>query len=179
MTVRRWFRRCGWCGWPVLQWFTSRSFHARCWLAEHGHVQGFALRGLAVLLLLSTFAGGSVRAPRRDTKNPFGHSRRADLGFRTTNAVWYDTEETMSGGPCARMRLPRLESAPLPLLDTEGAVRISYIIGRDGAVEQVMVLGSVGLSERAILDTMRSWRFRPATCNGVPMNAEGLVEITN
>jgi len=42
-----------------------------------------------------------------------------------------------------------------------------------------LILESAGLAgDRNVLQTVRAWRYRPATCNGVPTEAEGKIEFS-
>jgi TonB family protein len=55
-------------------------------------------------------------------------------------------------------------------------VKVSFIIGADGRVHSPLILQSVGtVGDRNVLQTVRAWRYRPATCNGVPTEAEGKI----
>ena len=59
-------------------------------------------------------------------------------------------------------------------------VRVSFIIGTDGHVHSPLILESAGIArDRRVLQTVRTWRYRPATCNGVPTETEGKIEFYN
>jgi TonB family protein len=85
--------------------------------------------------------------------------------------------------PCAEARPPEPLVTPDPLLTpaSEGRhVRISFIIGIDGHVHSPLILESSGIvGDRRVLTTVRTWRYRPATCNGVPTEIEGKVEFSS
>ena len=58
-------------------------------------------------------------------------------------------------------------------------VKVSFIIGADGRVHSPLILQSGGtVGDRNVLQTVRAWRYRPATCNGVPTEAEGKIEFS-
>ena len=58
-------------------------------------------------------------------------------------------------------------------------VKVSFIIGADGRVHSPLILQSAGpAGDRNVLQTVRTWRYRPATCNGVPTEAEGKIEFS-
>ncbi len=84
---------------------------------------------------------------------------------------------------CAANQPPEALATPNPLLDqfdSSSKVTVSFIIGTDGRVHSPFVLESAGPSEdRAVLYTVSSWRYRPATCNGVPTEAEAKVEFSS
>jgi outer membrane biosynthesis protein TonB len=43
-----------------------------------------------------------------------------------------------------------------------------------------LILESAGSTgDRNVLQTVRNWRYRPATCNGVPTEAEGKIEFSH
>jgi TonB family protein len=59
-------------------------------------------------------------------------------------------------------------------------VKVSFIIGTDGRVHSPLILESSGMvGDRHVLRTVRSWRYRPATCNGVPTEIEGKIEFSS
>jgi TonB family protein len=59
-------------------------------------------------------------------------------------------------------------------------VKVSFIIGIDGHVHSPLILESAGVTgDRSILRTVRTWRYRPATCNGVPTETEGKIEFSS
>jgi TonB family protein len=84
---------------------------------------------------------------------------------------------------CEATRPPEALATPNPLLDKPqetSRVTVSFIIGTDGRVHSPLILESAGPSEdRTVLDAVRSWRYRPATCNGVPTEAEAKIEFSS
>jgi TonB family protein len=84
---------------------------------------------------------------------------------------------------CAAVQPPEALATPDPLLDdTEltAKVSVSFIVGTDGRVHGALILESAGPNEnRAILEAVRFWRYRPARCNGVPTEAEAKVEFSS
>src|SRR5437588_7535192 len=83
---------------------------------------------------------------------------------------------------CEEVQPPQALTTPQPLLTTAvlgRRVKISFIIGIDGRVHSPLILESAGLAgDRRVLQTVRTWRYRPATCNGVPTETEGKVEFS-
>jgi TonB family protein len=83
---------------------------------------------------------------------------------------------------CEDTQPPEALTTPDPLMTVVTAgmkVRVSFIIGADGRVHSPLILESAGLvRDRNVLQTVRAWRYRPATCNGVPTEAEGKVEFS-
>ena len=55
----------------------------------------------------------------------------------------------------------------------EGTVRLQILVGTEGQVEDVRVIGSSGYAEldQAALRAVRSWRFSPALQKGMPVAA--------
>jgi TonB family protein len=70
---------------------------------------------------------------------------------------------------------------PDPLLnvqDDDLHVRVSFIVGADGHVYSAFVLDSGGPGEdQIVLRAVRFWRYRPALCNGVPIDSEAQVRF--
>jgi TonB family protein len=84
---------------------------------------------------------------------------------------------------CQAASQPEALATPSPLLDRASAdtkVKVSFIVGTDGRVHSPFILESAGSSEdRVVLETVRSWRYRPATCNGVPTESEAKVGFSS
>lgn len=83
---------------------------------------------------------------------------------------------------CEDTRQPEALTTPDPLIVPAAAgmkVKVSFIVGADGRVHSPLILQSVGpVGDRNVLQTVRAWRYRPATCNGVPTEAEGKIEFS-
>lgn len=88
---------------------------------------------------------------------------------------------------CEAAQPPEPLATPNPLLETPDfdskvfnlKISVSFIIGTDGRVHSPLILESAGTSpDRKVLSAVRSWRYRPALCNGVPTEAEGNIEFS-
>ena len=138
------------------------------------------LVALSVLILV-----GSTRA---SVRSPF--SARTLAGASETQswktpirAVEYsEIQHTDRLLHCYQIEAPQALATPEPLfsgatLDTD--LTVSFIIGTDGRVHSPLILRSGGRrGDREVLRTVRIWQYRPATCNGVPTEAEGKVEFS-
>lgn len=84
---------------------------------------------------------------------------------------------------CEASEPPEPLATPNPLLNVaepSSKVSVSFIIGTDGRVHSPLILESAGAAEdRTILDTVRSWRYRPGTCNGAATETEAKIEFSN
>jgi TonB family protein len=82
---------------------------------------------------------------------------------------------------CEANEPPQALATPEPLLDLfdrSSKVSVSFIIGADGRVQSPLILDSAGpQGDRTVLEVVRSWRYRPATCDGVPTESEAKVEF--
>jgi hypothetical protein len=73
---------------------------------------------------------------------------------------------------------------PPQLLVGPGAVPvkpivIDFIVGRTGAVEKPVILeGSDPALNLSVVDVISGWRYRPALCDGLPIETEGRIEIS-
>jgi TonB family protein len=83
---------------------------------------------------------------------------------------------------CQQLQPPQALTTPDPLLSASSAgekVKVSFIVGSDGKVHSPLILESAGSAgDRNVLRAVRTWRFRPATCNGIPTEAEGKIEFS-
>jgi hypothetical protein len=102
---------------------------------------------------------------------------------RISNSRFADVPHTSARFRCQATRLPEALTTPNPLLDGSEAglkVKVSFVIGIDGRVYSPLILESASSREdRTILRTIRSWRYRPAMCNGVPTETEGKIEFSS
>jgi TonB family protein len=93
-----------------------------------------------------------------------------------------DVPHVSARARCEDTRPPQALTTPDPLLVPAGTglmVKVSFIVGTDGRVHSPLILQSAGpVGDRSILRTVRMWRYRPATCNGVPTEAEGKIEFS-
>lgn len=82
---------------------------------------------------------------------------------------------------CEDVQPPQALTTPDPLFNPRGRkVTVSFIIGIDGRVRSPLILESAGLAgDRHVLQTVRTWRYRPATCNGVPTETEAKIEFSS
>jgi len=97
-------------------------------------------------------------------------------------AQFVDVPHISSAPACEDVRPPEALTTPDPVVATIARgrrVKVSFIIGTDGRVHSPLILESAGLpGDRRVLQTVRTWRYRPATCNGVPTETEGKIEFS-
>ena len=99
------------------------------------------------------------------------------------NSEFADVPHTTARSRCEQAHPPEALTTPNPVLrgsDPSIRVKVSFIVGADGRVHSPFILESAGTAEdQAILETVRSWRYRPAMCNGVPTETEGRIEFSS
>ena len=125
---------------------------------------------LASALSVAAFA---VNTPRTQPLiRPHFAARERLLSRSLQRASQFVDVPHISAAPaCEDVQPPEALTTPAPLFTpaAQGKVKVSFIIGTDGRVHSPLILESAGLSgDRHILQTVRTWRYRPATCNGVP-----------
>ena len=134
-----------------------------------------------LVLLLPSWSGGSISpALFPDTLQ----RREAQVSKTLRRAAQYvDVPHISSRQACAAVEPPQALTTPDPLFATATNgrnVKVSFIIGTDGRVHSPLILESAGVAgDRRVLQTVRTWRYRPATCNGVPTETEGKVEFSS
>ena len=138
---------------------------------------------IASVPVLSLASIGS--APRRTSG---GQSPLAAREHHLWNAAIHDSEfatlvHTASRISCGAAEPPQALATPDPSLEEAGVkskISVSFIIGTDGHVHSPLILESAGVTgDRHVLQTVRTWRYRPATCNGVPTETEGKIEFSS
>ena len=108
--------------------------------------------------------------------------RESQLSRPLTRASQFVDVRHVQSPACSDLQPPEALTTPDPLFAaaTLGrTVRISFIIGIDGRVHSPLILESVGFAgDRRVLQTVRTWRYRPATCDGVPTETEAKIEFS-
>lgn len=144
----------------------------------------FMLRLWPLVVLVPVLAQGTVSSPASLTQTTAleQHERKAWKAL-THNSHFADVPH-LSGGRshCEDVQPPQALATPPPLLTSwrDRRVKVSFIIGTDGRVHSPLILESAGpTGDRHVLQTVRTWRYRPATCNGVPTETEGKVEFSS
>ncbi len=60
----------------------------------------------------------------------------------------------------------------------DSAFNVDVVVGRDGAVESVLLLDdAAAVIQAEIADRISRWVYKPALCNGIPVASEGRIEI--
>jgi TonB family protein len=84
---------------------------------------------------------------------------------------------------CQDVQPPQALSTSSPLFSASSygrKVKVSFIIGTDGRVHSPLILESSGLAgDLHVLQAVRTWRYRPATCNGVATETEAKIEFSS
>jgi len=150
-----------------------------------GHVKDAMLRHFCAAALLLwmplNVLAATTEAPR--LQSAVLQQRERQLSRTLTRASQFtDVPHTNWRWSCEQVQVPVALATPDPLLTPAGRgnkVRISFIIGTDGHVHSPLILESAGLAgDRHVLETVRRWKYRPATCNGVPTETEGKIEFS-
>jgi TonB family protein len=143
------------------------------------------LRPIWPMVLVVTL---SVASLATDTPTPSPHSpalsarERLMLTSLQRASQFVDVPHISAAPACEDVQPPEALTTPAPLFTPAAhrKVKVSFIIGTDGRVHSPLILESAGLSgDRHILQTVRTWRYRPATCNGVPTETEGKIEFSS
>jgi len=135
-----------------------------------------------LLMLLPALSGGSASVKSAHSATPEQRERQLARTLRRA-AQYIDVPHISSRPACAAVEPPEALTTPDPLFTTAAngrKVKVSFIIGTDGRVHSPLILESAGVAgDRRVLQTVRTWRYRPATCNGVPTETEGKVEFSS
>jgi TonB family protein len=135
---------------------------------------------IVFLLPAASMASVKVQAPQiRHTSL----TQREHQTWRTPAraAEFSDVPHTSAKSRCEDSQPPEALTTPNPMFvaGTGSKVKVSFIIGPDGHVHSPLILESAGtVGDRNVLRTVRTWRYRPATCNGVPTESEGKIEFS-
>jgi TonB family protein len=142
------------------------------------------LRRLWLLLLVFAIpAAASVQPASSHLRQAVLLEREHKLWKTPIRASQFsDVPHVSAHARCEDTQPPEALTTPDPLMVPTAAgikVKVSFIIGADGRVHSPLILESGGpIGDRNVLQTVRAWRYRPATCNGVPTEAEGKIEFS-
>ncbi len=143
------------------------------------------LRGVwAAVLIVVSLTALAVDTPGPRPRSLAIEQREHQLSKSLTRVAQFADVRHISSAPeCQDVHAPEALTTPDPLFSAPAhgrRVKVSFIIGTDGRVHSPLILESAGLSgDRRVLQTVRTWRYRPATCNGVPTETEGKVEFSS
>ena len=137
-----------------------------------------------ILLSAASIAASARTTSAAASASPAIDDRERHVSLTLKRAAQYvDVPHISSRPACADVQPPQALTTPDPLLTSSassGKIKVSFIIGTDGRVHSPLILESAGVAgDRRVLQTVRTWRYRPATCNGVPTETEGKIEFSN
>jgi TonB family protein len=138
----------------------------------------------AVLLLVPPIFASAVATPSSRMRSETFMQREGSVASTLIRASQFvDVPHLSLQRACEDIQPPEALTTPDPLFMPSGRgrkVKVSFIIGTDGRVHSPLILESAGLAgDRHVLQTVRTWRYRPATCNGVPTETEGKIEFSS
>jgi len=136
-----------------------------------------------IILIFPATAVASVRVPPAQARHAvLAERERQTWRAPARTAEFSEVPHTSARSRCEDTQPPQALTTPNPVLVPAGAglkVKVSFIIGADGRVHSPLILQSGGMvGDRNVLRTVRMWRYRPATCNGVPTESEGKIEFS-
>jgi TonB family protein len=138
----------------------------------------------AIVILVTPLVafGVSTSRPALRTANLEQRERQVARTLRRASQ-FVDVPHVSSLPACEDVQPPQALTTPDPLFTSAAngrKVKVSFIIGTDGRVHSPLILESAGMAgDRHVLRTVRTWRYRPATCNGVPTETEGKIEFSS
>jgi TonB family protein len=136
-----------------------------------------------IFLILSLPAAASIPSASPQLRQAVLLEREHKIWKTPIRASQFsDVPHVSARSRCEDTQPPEALTTPDPLIIPVSAgtkVKVSFIIGSDGRVHSPLILESAGpVGDRNVLQTVRAWRYRPATCNGVPTEAEGKIEFS-
>ncbi len=137
---------------------------------------------LAVLLFVVPMFAYAVVTPSAVPSAKLDQRERQFSRTLSRASQYVNVAHISSRPACEAVQPPEALATPDPLWNAAngGKVKVSFIIGTDGRVHSPLILESAGLAgDRRVLQTVRIWRYRPATCNGVPTETEGKIEFSS
>lgn len=135
---------------------------------------------MGFLLLIPSVSGFSTVAPLRSTSVTTAF-RNHEVQILESSHHQRLTSQPAENVSCEVVKPPEPLATPGPLtLKARSKVSVSFVIGNDGQVHSPVILQSAGTTEdESVLEIMRTWRYRPASCNSVPTESEVKVEFSS
>jgi TonB family protein len=138
----------------------------------------------AIILILSSQGLFARTTPAKAQRTaPLEDREHQVSGTFRRSSQYVDVPHISSRPTCANVQPPEALTTPDPPLPSTfdlRKVKVSFIIGTDGRVHSPLILESAGIAgDRRVLQAVRSWRYRPATCNGVPTETEGKIVFSS
>ena len=80
---------------------------------------------------------------------------------------------------CQQFTAPEAVSTREPLdFGNDATARLNFVVNASGQVNGVVILGVNGqLDQQALVEAVIGWRFRPATCDGAPVDSEATLDL--
>ncbi len=153
--------------WPSMKSKSRKTFAAALWLAGLGGVLAWC----------------AVVAPSSGNPHPIPLTQREGILRRVPAHIseFSPVASPLDLPKCGDVRPPEALVTPDPLLQLQESdlnVRVSFIVGTDGHVHSAFVLESGGQQDDSIvMHAIRTWKYRPALCNGVPTDSEARVRF--
>ena len=135
--------------------------------------------GMALLLLVLLPSVGEASADQGAPSRGLSFSKlQIHFGSLAVHAENFSPLTSPAQLSCEETRPPEALATTEPLISSpqlEGSV--TFIIGTDGRVHSPLIMESLGssLADRILLDAVRAWRYRHATCDGIPTEVEGKI----
>jgi len=139
--------------------------------ANRAYVRHAFMVILPVGLAVAAFAHATTRPAMRRTFAPRDSARLVQsASFVPLRA---------GARSCEQYRAPEPVSTREPLGYGRGArARLNFIIDADGNVNGVMIMSLSGqLDQQSLMEAVIGWRFRPALCDGIPIDSEANLRL--
>jgi hypothetical protein len=142
---------------------------------------------LTLLLAWECEAAGAVFDVRPSHVTEREMSNKVPWGHLVVRSTFFrEMARGAQSRNCEANLPPEPLATPNPVLDSTDHLRltVSFVVGIDGRVYGPLVLegmsqGVKAEQARPVVDAVRTWRFRPAVCNGAPTEAEAKVEFSS
>ena len=106
-------------------------------------------------------------------------SRREGLLNLTTRPATRASRFSPISAECRNFQAPRLIVGDFSAFssDVDEYLVIDLIVATDGTVQSPMVVEGSHSAAYKILENMGAWRYRPAMCDGTPIDYEGQIKL--
>lgn len=141
---------------------------------EYLHVYEIARAQESVLSALRQAGRPNPGAATATIVLPKGEGERPTAGGTTPKRIRVPGEKA-----AAKLTFqPQPQYPPLAkMARIQGTVRLEAIIGQDGAIEELKVLGGHPLLVKSAMDAVSTWRYQPALVKGRPVEVETEIDV--
>jgi TonB family protein len=131
------------------------------------------MRGGPIVRVKDWSTGGRVRVQTEDLATT---GAPASAPLATTPAQRAARSQAISGGLLQVQEMPEYPELAMQN-NLQGTVLLRAVVGKDGRVQDILLISGPPMLASAVLDAVRKWRYKPYYRNGEPVEVETQIKV--